>query len=331
MSENNIKKGEVVIYKSPDGQEIQVKLKQETIWLDAHLIAKIFGVQRPAVVKHILNIYKTGELKEKSTCSILEQVAGDGKIRKMKAYSLDVIISVGYRVNSLKATQFRIWANKVLKQYLINGYAINQKKLLEAKSKFYELQQAVLFFQKQSQKKVLKGQETEIINLLTDYSKTLSILQQYDEGNLKTKKGQKNAFILKYERCAGIIYQIRKNLIAKKQAGELFARETKGYFRGIIGSLYQTFDKRELYPTIEDKAAHLLYLTIKNHPFFDGNKRVASFLFVYFLDKSNYLFKKSGERKINDNALTALALFIAESNPKDKVVMVKIIKNLLAE
>ncbi|MDO8529409.1 MAG: RhuM family protein [bacterium] len=145
MKSKDFKKGEIIIYKSPDGPEIQVKLERETVWLDAHLIAKIFNVQRPAIVKHIGNIYKTGELDENSTCSKMEQVASDGKVRKMNLYNLDLIISVGYRVNSQRATQFRIWATKILKQYLIEGYTINEKRLLEAKNKFHELQEAVLF------------------------------------------------------------------------------------------------------------------------------------------------------------------------------------------
>ncbi|MBN1684807.1 MAG: virulence RhuM family protein [Gammaproteobacteria bacterium] len=174
---NQKQKGEIVIYKSPDGSEIQVRLNEESVWLDAHLIAKIFGVQRPAVVKHIHNIYKTSELDEKLTCSILEQVAKDEKNRKMNLYNLDVIISVGYRVNSQKATQFRIWATKILKQYLVKGYAVNEERLLEAGNRLNELQEAILFLQKQSQKALLKRQEIEILNLLGDYSKTLSLLE----------------------------------------------------------------------------------------------------------------------------------------------------------
>ena len=333
MKQEQIKlnKGEVVIYKSASGPEIQVKLEKESVWLDAHLIAKIFDVNRPAIVKHINNIYKSRELDEETTCSILEQVAADRKIRKMNLYNLDMIISVGYRVNSKKATEFRIWATKILKNYIAKGYAVNEKRLMEAREKFQELQTAVSFLQRQSRKELLVGQSAEILNLLADYSKTLSLLEQYDQGKLSVSKGQKTAFVLRYEDCLRVIVELKNELSRKKEASDLFGNERDKSFAGIASGLYQTFDKKELYPTIEDKASHLLYFTIKDHPFSDGNKRTASFLFVYFLDRANYLFKKSGERKINDNALTALAILIAESDPKDKEIMIKIIKNLLAE
>jgi prophage maintenance system killer protein len=328
MRKNNIKKGEIVIYKSPGGPEIQVKLKKDTVWLDTHLIAKIFDVNRPAIVKHINNIYKTGELGKKSTCSILEQVAADGKIRKMNLYNLDMIISVGYRVNSKRATQFRIWATKTLKDHLIKGYTINEKRLLEAREKFKELQTAITFLQEKSKKELLSGQAGEILNLLSSYAKTFILLEEYDKGKLKTAKGRKAEIVLKYEECQRIVKEIKKELIAKKEASDIFGRETKGAFEGIIKGLYQTFNRKELYPTVEDKASHLLYFTIKDHPFTDGNKRIA-FLFVYFLDKNDYLYRENGEKKINDNALVALALLTAESNPKDKDILIKIISNLI--
>ena len=329
---NEIGKGEIVIYKTPQNEvELRVKLEKETIWMTQNQIALLFGVNRPAIVKHINNIYKSGELDEKPTCSILEQVAADGKIRRMNFYNLDMIISVGYRVNSGRATQFRIWATTILKQYLVRGYAINEKRLLQAREKFNELRETIFFLQQKSKQERLEGQEAEILSLLADYSKTLSLLEQYDAGALEDKKGQKTKFILRYDNCVKIIGEIKKELNAKKEAGDLFGQERDGSFEGIIKGLYQTFGGKELYPAIEDKAAHLLYLIIKDHPFSDGNKRTASFLFVYFLDRSRYLFKKSGERKINDNALVTLALLIAESEPKEKEVMVRLVKNLISE
>ena len=327
--ENNIKKGEIVIYKSPSGPKIQVKLEKGTVWLDAHLIAKIFDVNRPAIVKHINKIYKTGELDKKSTCSILAQVAADGKIRKMNLYNLDMIISVGYRVNSKRATQFRIWATKTLKDHLIKGYTINEKRLLEAREKFKELQTAIIFLQEKSKKELLSGQAGEILNLLSSYAKTLTLLEEYDKGKLRTAKGRKAKFILKYEECQRIVKEIKKELIAKKEASELFGQEMGGGFEGVIKGLYQTFDRKELYPTIENKASHLLYFIIKDHPFTDGNKRIGSLLFVYFLDKNDYLYRRNGEKKINDNALVALALLIAESDPKEKDILIKIVINLI--
>ena len=338
MAKEDFKKGEIIIYKTPKNEvELKVKLEKDTIWLTQDQIALLFGTQRPAITKHLKHIFENGELEEKVVSSILEHTTEHGAIKGktqtqgVKFYNLDAIISVGYRVNSQRATQFRIWATKTLKQYLVKGYALNEKRLLEVKSKFHELQEVVLFLQKQSKKELLQGQETEILNLLADYSKTLSLLEQYDKGNLGEQKGKKTKFVLQYEDCVEIIVALKKELIAKKEAGDLFGQERDGSFEGIIRGLYQTFGKVELYPALEDKVAHLLYLTIKDHPFSDGNKRSAAFLFVYFLDKSDYLFKKSGERKINDNALTALALLIAESDPKEKETMIKIIKNLIAE
>ncbi|MBU4348511.1 virulence protein RhuM/Fic/DOC family protein [Patescibacteria group bacterium] len=323
-------KGEIVIYKpSKNKVELKVRFENETVWLDAHQMARIFDVNRPAIVKHILNIYKTGELEKKSTCSILEQVAIDKKVRKMNLYNLDMIISVGYRVNSQSATQFRIWSTKVLKSHLLQGYTINEKRLLEKRNELNKLQQTICFLQKKSKAKLLEGQGKEILNLLADYSKTLSLLEKYDKGKLKIRKGEKARFVLEYKNCLDIIFELRKNLITKKEAGDIFGVERGGVFEGIVNNLYQTFGGKELYKSIEVKASHLLYLTIKDHPFTDGNKRTASFLFVYFLDKNNYLYRESGEKKINDNALTILALLIAESDPKEKEQMVALISQLI--
>lgn len=329
MVNQKIKKGEIVIYKSDKGPEIKVKFDQETVWLDAHLIAKVFGVDRTVIVKHINNVYKTGELGEKSTCAKIAQVAADGRIRKMNIYNLDVILSVGYRVNSKRATQFRVWATKTLKNYLLNGYVVNEKRLLEAKNKFKELQNTIAFLRKKSQAKLLGGQEKEIINLLADYAKTLTLLGQYDRNSLEEARGKKGEFVLKYKQCLVIIAEVKRRLVAKREAGSLFGQEIDNKFEGAAKTLYQTFSKRELYKTIEEKAAHLLYLIIKDHPFADGNKRIASFLFVYFLDNNDYLYREAGERKINDNALTALALLIAESDPREKEQMIALITQLL--
>jgi len=332
MTKEKFNEGKIVIYQTSKKEvELRVRLEKETIWLDAHQMAHVFSIDRTVVVKHIRNIYKTGELPETSTCAKIAQVAADGKTRKMNLYNLDMIISVGYRVNSKRATQFRIWATKVLKTYLVQGYAINQKRLLETRQKFKELQTVITFLQKKSKKELLSGQTGEILNLLSSYAKTLTLLKEYDKGRLRAAKGKKGKFVLKYEECQRIVKELKKELIAKKEAADIFGRETSGAFEGIIKGLCQTFDRKELYPTIEDKASHLLYFTIKDHPFIDGNKRIGSFLFVYFLDKNNYLYRENGEKKINDNALTALALLIAESNPNEKDILIKIIINMLSD
>jgi death-on-curing family protein len=327
--EQEIKKEKIIIYKASNGPEIQVKFEKDTVWLDAHLIAKVFDVNRPAIVKHINNIYKTKELNKKSTCSILEQVAADKRVRKMNLYNLDMIISIGYRVNSVRATQFRVWATKILKQHLMKGYTINEQRLLQAQNKFKELQETISFLQERSKHKLLAGQEQEILNLLANYSKTLTLLEQYDSEKLELIKNTKEKFVLEYSNAKQIIKEIKKELIAKKETSDLFGQDNGDKLKGIIGNIYQTFNKKALYSSLEEKAAHLLYFIIKDHPFVDGNKRIGSFLFVYFLDKNNYLYKDNHEKKINDNALTALALLIAIGDPKEKDTMIKIITNLL--
>ncbi len=202
---------------------------------------------------------------------------------------------------------------------------------MEVKGKFEELQKTISFLQEKSRRDLLAGQAAEILSLLSNYAKTLTLLDEYDKGKLKEPAGRKTKFALKYEGALTVIARIKQELILKKEAGDLFGLERGKAFESIAKNLYQTFGGHELYPSLEDKASHLLYLIIKDHPFSDGNKRVASFLFAYFLDKCGYLRKKSGEVKINDNALVALALLIAESEPKEKEVMIKLIKNLLKE
>ena len=323
-------KGEIIIYQTSKKEVgLKVRLEKDTVWITQAQMALLFGTKRPAITKHLSNIFKSKELNQNSVSSILEHTAADGKIYKTKFYNLDAIISVGYRINSKHATQFRIWATNTLRRHILQGYTINEKRLLEAKDKFRELQTVVNFLQNKAQKKQLKGQEKEILNLLADYSKTLTILEQYDKGKLRTPKGKKANFILEYEKYHSIILELKKELISKKEASDIFGNDVTNKFDSIISNLYQTFGKEELYKSLEDKAAHLLYLTIKDHPFTDGNKRIGAFSFVYFLDKNNYLYRKNGEKKINDNALTALALLIAESDPKEKDVLIKIVINLL--
>jgi len=332
MDKNNLNKGEIAIYKNQQNEvELKVKLEKETVWLSLDQMTVLFDRDKSVISRHIHNVFQEKELDKNSVVAKSATTAADGKIYQVIYYNLDVIISIGYRVKSQNGVKFRIWASRVLKRYLIQGYAINEKRLLETQSKFRELQDVIRFLQKQSKKELLIGQGAEILNLLADYSKTMSLLGQYDKGNLLDKKGQKAKFIIQFQDCVKIIISLKKELVNKKEVGDLFGQERNESFSGIVATLYQTFDKQELYPSIEDKASHILYLTIKDHPFSDGNKRIAAFLFVYFLDKSDYLFKKSGERKINDNALTALSLLIAESDPKDKIIMIKIIKNLLTE
>lgn len=328
-------KKDLIIYQAKSGAiELQGDFLHDTIWATQAQMADVFGVNSQAITRHLKNIYSEGELSKKATCSKMEQVQIEGgrKVeRSLEFYNLNAIISVGYRINSKQATRFRIWATKTLKQYLFKGYVVNERRLLETREKFNELQTAISFLKEKAKKELLTGQEGELLNLLASYSKTLTILDQYDKGKIKETKGAKSKFILTYENCVRIVVQLKKELITKGEAGDLFGQERGGSFAGIIKGLYQTFGGKELYPTIEDKTSHILYLIIKDHPFSDGNKRSGAFLFVYFLDKSNYLYRQNGEKKISDNALTALALLVAESDPKEKETMIKIIKNLIAE
>ena len=324
---NNTKRGEIVIYKTAKNEvDLRVRFKGETVWLRQDEIAKLYAKDRSVVTKHINKIFADKETDKTSNVQFLHIAKSD---KPVAFYSLDVILAVGYRVNSSRAIHFRKWATKILRNYLIKGYVVNEKRLLEVREKFKELQSTIGFLSEKSKKELLIGQEKEILNLLSSYAKTLTILGEYDKGKIKETKGVKSKFVLTYKNCSRIIAELKKELTLKKEASNLFGQERSGVFEGIIRGLYQTFGGKKLYPTIEDKASHILYLIIKDHPFADGNKRSGAFLFVYFLDKSDYLYRQNGEKKISDNALTALALLIAESNPKEKGIMIKIIKNLL--
>lgn len=320
----------LVIYKAGGGDvKLEVSLWKNTIWLTQSQIAELFGVDRTVVSKHLRNIFGTKELNKKSVCAIFAHTAVDGKRYKTQFYNLDAIISVGYRVNSRKATQFRIWATSVLRQHILQGYTINEKRLLDVQNRFKELQGAISFLQSKANKINSGDQEVELLDLLADYSKTMSLLGEYDKGVLVNPKGKKAKHKLEYLICQKIISGMKKKLLEEKEAGNLFGNEISRKLEAIIGNLYQTFDRKELYRSIEEKAANLIYLVIKDHPFSDGNKRIAAYLFVYFLDRNDYLFRESGERKINDNALVSLALLIAESDPIEKDVLIKIVVNLI--
>jgi len=329
MKNEEIKRGEIVIYKTSKNEfELQVRFEEETVWLKQDEIAKLYGKERSVITKHINKIFTDKEVDKKSNVQFLHIANSD---KPIALYSLDVILAVGYRTSSSRAIHFRKWATNVLKSYLFNGYAINQKRLLQAQNQLKELQGAVAFMQEKAGHKLLAGREQEILSLLSGYSKTFTLLEQYDKEKVALIKNAKGKVTFKYSELIKVIYEVKKELIAKKEAANLFGQENGDKFQAILGNIYQTFDGEELYSSLEEKSAHLLYFIIKDHPFVDGNKRIGSFLFVYFLDKNNYLYKETGEKKINDNALTALSLLIAISDPKEKDKLVKIITNLLTE
>ncbi|MBP7030999.1 MAG: type II toxin-antitoxin system death-on-curing family toxin [Spirochaetes bacterium] len=328
MKQDKFKKDKIVIYKSPKNEiEVEARFEGETIWLRQDEIARLYGKERTVITKHINKIFADKEVDRKSNVQFLHIANSD---KPVAFYNLDVILAVGYRTNSARAIHFRKWATNVLKNYLFKGYIINEKRLLQAKNQFKELQGAISFLQEKSKHELLAGQEQEIFNLLANYSKTLTLLEQYDKEKLSLIKNTKGKFILKYEEAINVISEIKKDLITKKEASDFFGRENSDKFKGILGNIYQTFDRKELYPSLEEKSAHLLYFIIKDHPFVDGNKRIASFLFVYYLDKNDFLYRSTGEKKINNNTLTALAILIAISNPSEKDKLIKIITNLLA-
>ncbi len=315
-------KRQIILYKN----RFEVRLKKETVWLDTHQIASLFDVNRPAIVKHINNIYKSGELNKKSTCSILERVAADGKKRKMNLYNLDLIISVGYRVNSTQATQFRIWATNVLKRHLIDGYTINEKRLKSADYKYKELQKSLRLLSNVIVLEKISDETKGLVQVITEYSQALDILDDYDHQRLSVPKGTALLkYMLTYEDSQFIIREMKK----KFGSSSLLGQEKDESFKSSLATIYQTFEGEDVYPTVEEKAAHLLYFITKNHSFVDGNKRIAATLFVYFLQKNNMLFRKDGTKRIDDNALVALTLMIATSRPQEKETMIKVILNLL--
>ena len=322
----------IEIFKTDEfGIHVEVQVDNGTVWLSQKQMAELFDKDVRTVNEHIQNVFAEKELKKKSVIRNFRIAASDGKMYQTKHYNLDVIISVGYRVKSQRGTQFRIWANSVLKQYLIEGYAINEKLLQQAKEKFVQLRKTVTFVSEKSNLKNLQGQESELLRLLNSYSRSLKYLDQFDQGDLSDVGGAKDSFKLTYDKAIQVIRDVKSNLMDKHEATDLFGSERGDSFQSVIGNIYQSFDGEDLYLSIEAKASHLLYFVIKDHPFSDGNKRSGSFLFVYYLDKNNYLYKDSGEKKFNDNALTALALLVAESDPKEKEMMIKLIMNLISD
>ena len=314
----------IEIYQAENGEiEFKGDIQKETIWASLNQIAQLFGRDKSVISRHIKNIFNSGELDRDSTVAKIATVQMEGKRkveREIEYYNLDMILSVGYRVNSKKATHFRKWATSILKKYLLNGYVINEKKLIQTKEILSNLKKTINLLTKKN-----IGFEKEFLELLQDYTKTLTLLEKYDKKSIDDFEGLKSDYILSYEEVKNVLKNLKKEL----NESELFANEKAGELKGIIDNIYQTFGGVELYPSIEDKASHLLYFIIKDHPFSDGNKRSASFLFIYFLDKCDYLYKENGEKKINDNALTALTLLVASSDPKEKDIMIKLIKHLI--
>jgi prophage maintenance system killer protein len=324
---------DIILYNNEENQvQLQVKFDNETVWLNQYQLADLFGTDRTSILKHIKNIYTSGELDEDATCAKFAQVKKEGNRevkREVLHYNLDAIISVGYRVNSIRGTQFRKWATQRLKDYLINGYALNEKRLKELNYKYADLQKAIKLAANAGNIENLTSTEAKgILGVIEQYAYALETLDKYDHQNLTIDEGiseQKEVQKLHYDYAIEQI-NIWRNY---QNAGALFGNEKDQSFKSSLETIYQTFDGVDLYPTIEEKAANLLYFIVKNHSFSDGNKRIAAGLFVYFLDINNILLNDSGNKRIGDNALVAITIMIAESKSEEKDIMVKLVVNLI--
>ncbi|UTA80643.1 virulence protein RhuM/Fic/DOC family protein [Halomonas sp. XH26] len=320
---------QIQIFTSEDGQShLEVTLEQETVWLSQAQMAELFNTKRPAITKHLSNIYKSGELSEDSTCSILEHVAEHGQRYRTKHYNLDAIISVGYRVSSKRATHFRKWATQVLKEHLVQGYTLNQRRLTE---RGIEFEQAVSLLSRTLTNQGLVSTEGEAVaRVISDYARSWSLLQGYDEQQL-AEVGIKQPGMqpLGVEEALQAIGELKQTLIGKGEATELFGQLRGDGLTSALATIEQGFGDELFYPNVATRAAHLLYFVIKNHPLADGNKRCGSFLFLWYLRRNAALLAKPVEQLINDNTLVALALLVAESLPDQKTLMIRLIEHFI--
>ena len=313
----------IMLYTSEDGQtELQVKMEQETVWLSVNQMAILFDREESNIRRHVGNVFKEGELVRESNVHFLHVPNSD---KPVPFYSLDVIISVGYRVKSVRGTQFRIWANRVLKDYILKGYAINQRMKVEH---YNELKDVVRLMSRTIalQDKVSTDEYDGLFSVINDYVYALDTLDGYDYQSLSIDKTTKTEpFHATYDNAMAAINALK----TKFGGSKWFANEKDESFRSSIGQIYQTFGGEDLYPSVEEKAAMLLYLVVKNHSFSDGNKRIAAMLFLWFMEKNGILYGEDGHKRIADNTLVALTLMIAESKAEEKDVMVKVVVNLI--
>ncbi|WP_348225722.1 RhuM family protein [Nitrosomonas sp. Is79A3] len=301
--------------------------EKDTLWLSLLQIAELFERDKSVISRHLKNIFDAGELVKNSVVAKNATTATDGKIYQVEYFNLDAIISVGYRVNSKKGTQFRIWASNILKRYLVQGYALNEKKLQAQQDKLADLKQAIALSSRLFQKEPLSAEQSQgILSILEKYSHALTVLDDYDHQRLQVTGIQETGqFRISYDEAIQQIQLWRE----QEKLGGLFGNEKDDSFKSSLETIYQTFGGKELYPSIEEKAANLLYFIVKNHSFSDGNKRIAAALFVWFLARHDYLLNADGEKRIGDNALVAFTLLIAESKPEEKDTIVKVIINLI--
>ena len=314
-----INKGEVVLYKN----RLEVRLEKDTVWLTQKDLADLFNIERSVITKHIRNVFKTNELDQKRNVQKMHIPNSD---KPVAFYNLDVIISVGYRVNSKQGTQFRIWATNVLRKHLVDGYTLNEKRLKRVEAKYQELQKAVILIGNVAAVEGLSQEARGIAQVIAEYSRALDILDDFDHERLPKPPGIKKAsFALTYEEARKIIQTMKGQF----KDSALMGQEKDEGFKSSIRTIYQTFGGKDLYPTVQEKAAHLLYFVTKNHSFVDGNKRIAAALFICFLQKNKILHHRDGSKRIDDNALVALTLMIAASKPSEREMMIRVILNLM--
>ena len=307
-------KNEIILFENQD-VKLEVNMNGETVWLTQDQMAKLFGKDRTVITRHINNIFKDGELEEKSNVQKMHIANSD---KPVSLYSLDVIISIGYRVKSQNGVIFRKWANKVLKDYLLKGYAVNQKRL-----EYLEKTIKLIDIAGRMDTELKTAEAKEIIKVINNYSNALNLLDDYDHKRIIKPSGTKDNKKITYEDCMNVIGKLKFN-----SDSNLFALERDEGLKEVIGTIYQSFDGKDLYPTIEEKAANFLYLITKNHTFIDGNKRIAATLFIYFLEFYNILYNENGQI-IDNNTLVAITLLIEESNPKEKDILIDLVMNFL--
>lgn len=318
-------KGQVIVYKN----KVEVRLEKETVWLNLNQMADLFDRDKSVVSRHLYNVFKENELSRKSTVAKIATVQKEGTrfiTRNVEYYNLDAILSVGYRVNSKRGTQFRIWATNILRKHLVDGYTINEKRLKASDYKYLELQKTISLLSNLISVENIADETKGIVQVITEYSRALDILDDYDHQRLTLPKGTKHCkFKLTYEQAKKIIETMKQRF----KDSALVGQEKDNSFKSSLGAIYQTFNGKDLYPTIQEKAAHLLYFVVKNHSFVDGNKRIAAAIFVCFLQKNDILFQQGCSRIIDNNALAALTIMTAASRPAEKDTIIKIIMNML--
>jgi len=327
----NDRNGDLVVFEAKDGTiRLDVRLEAESVWLSLNQIAQLFDRDKSVISRHLANVFRSGELKREATVakSATVQTEGGRHVeRAVEYFNLDAILSVGYRVNSKRGTQFRIWATGVLREHLLRGYTIHRERF-ERNAR--ELEAALALVRRTvGSAAVSSDQGRGLVDVIARYTQTFLLLQRYDEGLLDEPKGSAGGLLPKVTAARAAISKLKRDLVARGQATDLFGREREQGLASLLGNLEQSVFGRPAYPTVESKAAHLLYFVIKNHPFSDGNKRIGSFLFVEFLHRNDRLLR-DGQPVLNDVGLAALALLVAESDPKDKDVMIRLVMNMLA-